>query len=436
MLREMVASWRAIFSATPGTTDPLAPFGIATLPYWEAEGSPQNMGVHYMAHLANHGVLPNDDLPNTFMASGYDIGDPWESQHCDSWKCCVPPWEPLGGQCWEDHRGEWDNRTPYFMGGIHARTKLEMGWRFAHGAFYGAGYGNASSPAIGPVIAGCALAADRSTLTIAFNASLLRGLPVVVNPNFGKLPAADGNLTTETSLTYVLVNVSLPDAVDHGARMNKGGPGPYGYWPWEGGNTFFPGPWPNIGSSPQGELPGPGWVAVQVAAGARPNEVTIDLTKYPQLAGLPRPDAILPFFIAHELPAGVAGLVVAGVFAAAQSAISTSLNATSTVIVTDFLQRLGPSRSDAHWLHAAKVITAGAGVAAVALAGVLAFAGVGSAFDFFQGLLGLTASGLAGLFILGIFTRRATTAGAMIGAIASALVLYFVQTRMAVQVYL
>ena len=287
MLREMVASWRAIFSATPGTTDPLAPFGIATLPYWEAEGSPQNMGVHYMAHLANHGVLPNDDLPNTFMASGYDIGDPWESQHCDSWKCCVPPWEPLGGQCWEDHRGEWDNRTPYFMGGIHARTKLEMGWRFAHGAFYGAGYGNASSPAIGPVIAGCALAADRSTLTIAFNASLLRGLPVVVNPNFGKLPAADGNLTTETSLTYVLVNVSLPDAVDHGARMNKGGPGPYGYWPWEGGNTFFPGPWPNNGSSPQGELPGPGWVAVQVAAGARPNEVTIDLTKYPQLAGLP-----------------------------------------------------------------------------------------------------------------------------------------------------
>jgi hypothetical protein len=173
------------------------------------------------------------------------------------------------------------------MGGIHARTKLEMGWRFAHGAFYGAGYGNASSPAIGPVIAGCALAADRSTLTIAFNASLLRGLPVVVNPNFGKLPAADGNLTTETSLTYVLVNVSLPDAVDHGARMNKGGPGPYGYWPWEGGNTFFPGPWPNNGSSPQGELPGPGWVAVQVAAGARPNEVTIDLTKYPQLAGLP-----------------------------------------------------------------------------------------------------------------------------------------------------
>lgn len=269
------------------TTDPLAPFGIATLPYWEAEGSPQNMGMSYMAHLGSHGVLPNPDLPNTFMAEGHDIGDPWESQHCDSWKCCVPPWEPLGGQCWEDHRGEWDNRTPYFMGGIHARTKLEMGWRFAHGAFYGAGYANATSPAIGPVLSGCVLAADRSTLTVSFNSSLLRGFPVRVFPNFAKQPESDGNLTTETSLTYLLVNVSLPDAADQGLRMSKDGPGPYGYWPWESGNSFFPGAWPSNGSSPAGTLPGPGWVAVKVEAGAGPNEIVIDLTQYPQIGSLP-----------------------------------------------------------------------------------------------------------------------------------------------------
>lgn len=154
------------------------------------------------------------------------------------------------------------------------------------------------------------------------------------------------------------------------------------------------------------------------------------------LAGLPRPDAILPFFIAHELPAGIAGLVVAGVFAAAQSAISTSLNSTATVLVTDFLQRLGPPRSEAHWLRTAKLLTAGAGVIAVTLAGVLAVAGVGSAFDFFQRLLGLTASGLAGVFLLGIFTRRTTTAGAMTGALASAVMLYVVQTHTSVHVYL
>lgn len=155
-----------------------------------------------------------------------------------------------------------------------------------------------------------------------------------------------------------------------------------------------------------------------------------------QLAGLPKADAILPFFIARELPPGVAGLVVAGIFAAAQSAISTSLNATSTVIVTDFLQRLGPPHDDAHWLRRARFVTAIAGVAAVSLAGLLAVTPMESAFDFFQRLVGLTSSGLAGLFILGIFTRRARTGGALVGAVASALVLYFVQTRTKVHVYL
>ena len=59
-----------------------------------------------------------------------------------------------------------------------------------------------------------------------------------------------------------------------------------------------------------------------------------------------------------------------------------------------------------------------------------------SAFDFFQRLLGLTSSGLAGLFILGIFTRRTRTAGALTGALTSAFVLYLVQSQTKVHVYL
>ena len=155
-----------------------------------------------------------------------------------------------------------------------------------------------------------------------------------------------------------------------------------------------------------------------------------------ELQRLPGPDAILPFFVAHELPAGVAGLVVAGIFAAAQSAISTSLNSTSTVIVTDFLQRLGRSRVDAHWLRFAQWITVVLGVFAVGLACLLAVTTVDSAFDLFQRILGLSISGLGGLFVLGIFTRRANLAGAMTGAIASAAVLYWVQGHTRVHVYL
>lgn len=148
-----------------------------------------------------------------------------------------------------------------------------------------------------------------------------------------------------------------------------------------------------------------------------------------QLAGLPRPDAILPFFIAHELPPGVAGLVVAGIFAAAQSAISTSLNATSTVIVTDFLQRLGRARTDEHWVRMARRITAVLGVLAVGLACLLAASSIEAAFDLFQRILGLTVSGLAGLFVLGVFTRRANLVGALTGAGTSAVAIYWLQTQ-------
>ncbi len=70
------------------------------------------------------------------------------------------------------------------------------------------------------------------------------------------------------------------------------------------------------------------------------------------------------FFIAREFPPGVAGRVVAGIFAAAQSALSTSLNSSANAIVTDFLQRLGQPRADAYWLRRTKAITAVAGPAA------------------------------------------------------------------------
>ena len=77
MLKQLVSSWRAAFSgASPVTTDPNFPIGIATMHYGSAEGSPQNVAGSNWAHTANHGVLPNEDLPNTFLASNTDMHVP------------------------------------------------------------------------------------------------------------------------------------------------------------------------------------------------------------------------------------------------------------------------------------------------------------------------------------------------------------------------
>ena len=62
--------------------------------------------------------------------------------------------------------------------------------------------------------------------------------------------------------------------------------------------------------------------------------------------------------------------------------------------------------------------------------------GVGSAFDLFQRLLGLTSGGLAGFFLLGIFCKRANARVAWAGVVASALLLAAVQVYTRVHVYL
>jgi len=138
-------------------------------------------------------------------------------------------------------------------------------------------------------------------------------------------------------------------------------------------------------------------------------------------------DVIFPAFIVQNLPIGVAGLVIAGIFAAAQSTVSGSLNSVTTAIMTDFCRRFGFLRDETRSLRAARLITATLGVFATLAALALAQFGFKSLWDAYNSLVGLIGSGLAGLFMLGIFTRRANGVGAMIGALASALVLFVVQ---------
>lgn len=147
-------------------------------------------------------------------------------------------------------------------------------------------------------------------------------------------------------------------------------------------------------------------------------------------------DAIFPTFIMQNLPVGVAGLVIAGIFAAAQSTVSGSLNSVTTAIMTDFCRRFGFLADETRSLRAARAITAGLGLFATLAALVLAKSGLQSLWDAYNSLVGLVGSGLAGLFALGIFTRRANGPGAMIGALASAVALYLVQRYTDLHFYL
>jgi Na+/proline symporter len=130
-------------------------------------------------------------------------------------------------------------------------------------------------------------------------------------------------------------------------------------------------------------------------------------------------DAILPFFIMQQLPAGVAGLIIAALFAASQSSVSSSLNSVATAWSKDFDERLiRPGAADQRYLNAAKIVVVLAGVLGMGVAIFMANSGIENAFKTFLGIVGFSTGALGGVFGLGVFTRRANATGAMVGAVA------------------
>lgn len=138
-------------------------------------------------------------------------------------------------------------------------------------------------------------------------------------------------------------------------------------------------------------------------------------------------DKIFPWFIAHEMPAGLAGLVIAGVFAASMSSLDSSMHSITTVITTDFVRRLGPLRSEHEYLSLARLLTAVVGFLGTVSAIILSLMEIKYLWDVFLTCAGLFLGSLCGLFLLGIFTRRTTWKHAWMGAVLSVVVLGLLQ---------
>ncbi|HBO45856.1 MAG TPA: hypothetical protein DD670_18415 [Planctomycetaceae bacterium] len=137
-------------------------------------------------------------------------------------------------------------------------------------------------------------------------------------------------------------------------------------------------------------------------------------------------DAIVPLFIVQKIPSGVAGLVIAALFAAAMSSLDSSIHSVATIWVTDVVARFRPSTSDRARLRWARLLTLLLGLFGTGTALWMAAVPIQSLWDQFWTIAGLFAGGLSGLFILGIFTRRTSTVGAWIGTIGSGAVLWWV----------
>ncbi|MBT5058829.1 MAG: sodium/solute symporter [Gemmatimonadetes bacterium] len=135
----------------------------------------------------------------------------------------------------------------------------------------------------------------------------------------------------------------------------------------------------------------------------------------------------LPLFIVQSMPPGVTGLVIAGLFAASMSSLDSSMSSTATVLVTDFYKRFKPQVTDAACLKLARWLTAGIGILGTVVALLMATLEIKSLYDLWMQLVALLGGGFAGVYALGMLTRRAHDTGAILGAITSVVVTVLVK---------
>jgi SSS family solute:Na+ symporter len=133
-----------------------------------------------------------------------------------------------------------------------------------------------------------------------------------------------------------------------------------------------------------------------------------------------KPDQMYPYFISTHIPAGLAGVIMASLFAAAMSTISSDLNCLAVVGVEDFYAKLRRNTTDAQRLFMGKLLVAVAGALCTAVA-LLLTTSASNALSLYFTVTSIVAAGVFGVFFLAFMSTRANAAGVWCGIVASLL---------------
>ena len=142
----------------------------------------------------------------------------------------------------------------------------------------------------------------------------------------------------------------------------------------------------------------------------------------PQLLQTAHQDQIFASFIVYQLPIGISGILIAAIYAASQSTLSTGLNSVATSWVLDIQDSLNRQISEEKQTRIAKLVSLGVGIIAIIVSMILANGEIKSAYEWFNSFMGLVLGVLAGIFVLGVITKKATSMGAYAGFFTSAII--------------
>ncbi len=135
-------------------------------------------------------------------------------------------------------------------------------------------------------------------------------------------------------------------------------------------------------------------------------------------------DAIFPFFMMSQMPAGVAGMLIAAIFAATMSTISSNINSVATAFSIDFWKRFRRT-TDSQLVVVARWASMVSGMVGLLLALFMATWDIQSFLDFFNEALGLLTSGLGGLFFIAVFMKRVKGYAALAGFVVGEAVVFW-----------
>lgn len=142
----------------------------------------------------------------------------------------------------------------------------------------------------------------------------------------------------------------------------------------------------------------------------------------PQLLQTVHQDQIFASFIVYQLPIGISGILIAAIYAASQSTLSTGLNSVATSWVLDIQDSFNRQISEEKQTRMAKLVSLGVGIIAIIVSMILANGEIKSAYEWFNSFMGLVLGVLAGIFVLGVITKKATSIGAYAGFFVSAII--------------
>jgi SSS family transporter len=170
--------------------------------------------------------------------------------------------------------------------------------------------------------------------------------------------------------------------------------------------------------------------------------VGLALFAYFQLHTLPSDfstDKILPYFMSLTFPRGIVGLVIASIMASSLSSVDSAINSCTSVVVVDFYNRLWLGRQTGHELSSGEqrhevVVSRAATFAFGALGTLLAtnVSRIGSLLEIANKLINAFTGPLFGIYLLAMFSRRATATPTLVAGVAGSLTAYYVAYHTAI----